>query len=154
MRTRASHLVLGAALVLGCGGPADPETKLRQRLEEVERAVEARDLGDVKEAIAEDFRDDAGRDKRELTRYLAGILLRNQNIHLATRVRELSIGPAGEGRVDMIAALASGPITNVSDLAQLRGDVYRFEFSFVDEAGEWRLGYARWRPASAADLFP
>lgn len=154
MRHRAAHLALGVVLALGCGDPADPETRLRQRLEEIERAVEARDLGDVKEHISEGFHDDAGRDKRELTRYLAGILLRNQNIHLATRVRELEVGPEGEGHVKMIAALASGPIASASDLAQLRADVYRFEFSFVDEVGEWRLGHARWRPASAADLFP
>ena len=154
MRNRVAHVVLGAALALGCGGPAAPEAKLRLLLEELEHAVEARDLGDVKEAIAEDFRDDTGRDKRELTRYLAGILLRNQNIHLATRVRELSIDPAGEGQVRMIAALASGPIASASDLARLRGDVYRFEFSFVNQSGEWRLHHARWGPATAADLFP
>ncbi len=147
-------LAVGVALALGCGGPADPEARLRLQLEQIERAVEARELGDVKDAIAGDFRDDAGRDKRELTRYLAGILLRNQSIHVATRVQALSIDPTGEGQVEMIAALASGPIASASDLAQLRGDVYRFEFSFVDAEGQWRLRHARWRPAVPADLFP
>lgn len=154
MLHRAAQLALGVVLALGCGDPADPESRLRQRLEEIERAVEARDLGDVKEHISEGFHDDTGRDKRELTRFLAGILLRYQNIHLATRVRELEIGPAGEGHVEMIAALASGSVASASDLAQLRGDVYRFEFSFVEEDGEWRLAHARWRLAKAADLFP
>ncbi len=154
MRLCTARFVLGVVVLLGCGGPADPEVKLRALLEEIEEAVEARDLGGVKDAISEEFRDDAGRDKRELTRYVAGILLRNQNIHLATRVRELSIDADASGHVALIAALASGPIASASDLAQLRADVYRFEFSFVDEEGEWRLLHARWRPAVPADLFP
>ena len=158
MRLRAAPVVVSLALVFfggGCGGPADPEAKLRTLLEETERAVEARDLGPVKDAIAEAYRDDAGRDKRELVRYLAGIILRNQNIHLATRVQALSVDAGGErGDVTMIAALASGPIASLADLTRLRGDVYQLEFSFVDEAGVWGLSHARWRPAVPEDLFP
>ncbi len=152
----AAALVALCALVaaLGCGGPDDPEARLRARLEAIEAAVEAREVGDVKDAIAEDFRDAGGRDKRELTRYVAGMLLRHQTIHVVSRVRELAVGGDGTGRVEVIAALASGPIASAADLTQLRGDIYRFEFEFVDRDETWLLQHAQWRPAQPADLFP
>lgn len=143
-----------AAIALACGSPAEPEARLRLLLEQSEQSLEARDLGDVKDAISERYRDNAGHDKRELVRYLAGIVLRNQKIHIATRIRELTVDEAGTGRVTMVAGLASGPVSSVADLTRLRANVYRFDFAFVEEDGEWRLEGATWQPASTDDLLP
>ncbi len=146
-------VVLIAAATAGCGGPSDPEAKLRRTLEDAEAAVEAKDLGAVKDVIAETYADDVGHDKRELTRYLAGLLLRNQAVHVATRIRDLRLESAERAQVEMIAALASGPIEVPTDLARLRADVYHLEFRFASIDDRWQMVHARWRPAAASDLF-
>lgn len=155
MSHRAWCLVFGVAIAVGCGPPPEAEARLRALFEEAEQALEARDLGDAKAFISETYRDDAGHDKRELVRYLAGLLLRNQQVHVATRIRELDVEEEeGRGRVVLVAGLASGPVSSLADLKRLRADVYRFEFDFLDEDGEWRLVTAAWKPASADDLLP
>jgi hypothetical protein len=42
----------------------------------------------------------------------------------------------------------------VSDLPALRADLYRFDLTFGDERGAWRVTRATWRPAALNDFFP
>lgn len=141
--------ILGAVTcVAACSPvPVTPEERLRQTLRSGEEAARARDLGGLRELIAEDYRDPQGHEKRDLVRFLAGLFLRHQNIHLLSRIQALEV-QGDEGAATVLTALAAHAI----DLESLRADVYRLDLRFALRDGEWRLREAQWRPASRADL--
>jgi hypothetical protein len=48
--------------------------------------------------------------------------------------------------------MASVPMESLPDLAKSQADVYRFDLSFADEDGIWRVRNATWAEASVKDL--
>jgi len=128
--------------------PDTPEARLRGALQRAEAAAEARDLAPLRELIAEDYQDALGHEKRDLVRFLAGLFLRHQHIHLLTRTSALEV--TGErARATVMAAMAA----NAADLDSLRADLYRFDLRFAEVDGDWLLREAQWRPAQREDFF-
>ncbi len=131
-----------------CGSvPETPEERLRAVLHDAEEAARARELAPLRELVADDYADRYGNGKRELVRYLAGLFLRHDAIHLLTRIRALEVEP-GRARAEVLAALAGRAV----DLETLSADLYRFEFQFLEVEGAWRLREAAWRPATRDDF--
>ena len=143
-----------AALLAGCGAtPGDPETQVRAVLTRAEQAAEAKDLEAIRDLIDDTYADEQGNDRAAVRRLIALHFLRNDAIHLLTRVRSLEFPKPARAEVTLLVAMAGRPIPTVRDLAAIRADLYRFDLEFQDAgSGEWRVIRARWRRARTAEF--
>jgi hypothetical protein len=111
-------------------------------IESAETAAEARDLGALRELIADDYRDADGRDADEIRRYIHGYLIAHQSIHLITRFDTVEI----EGTEFARAQVTVGMLGRESDSSwDLAADIRRFDLRLAREDGEWRVTRAGWQ---------
>jgi hypothetical protein len=147
-------LVLIVLSVTACrSGEDSPGAKIRATIERAEAFTEAKDLGGLKDLVSDAYRDDAGQDKRAILGLLFVQFRRHESIHLLTRIDRLDIQPA-QAAVTVFTAMAGRPIPSASALPALRADLYRFDLTFTEEGGVWRVASSKWRPADLNDFFP
>ena len=149
---RLSTLLL-VIVLSACSDPDTPEQQLRQWLAEVEDAAEQRSAGELRRAVADDYRDEAGHDKADLSGLIRLYLLRHQSIHLLTRIQSIELPAPDQGSMVVLAAMAGSPLADIDALTAIRADLYRFEFELVYDGDDWLLKQARWRPAGMDDFF-
>ncbi|HEY8153764.1 MAG TPA: hypothetical protein VII72_06510 [Myxococcota bacterium] len=148
---RRSALLL--CLALACAGePESPEDRVRALLASLEESAQRKDAGEMKEHVSEGYSDAHGNDKRAVAQLVAFHLLRNQSVHLLTRVQSVVIPSPGEARAEVLVAMAGTEIEGPEALIALRADLYRFDLGLVEEDGDWRVRSADWRPASVDDF--
>jgi hypothetical protein len=146
-------LVLGLALLSGCGGSAEsPEERIRKVFAALEIAAEARDVGGMKPHLSESYRDAQGNDRRTVLAVATAHFMQHSAVYLLTRVSALELPAPGEARAQVLVAMAGTPIADASALLGVRADLYRFEVKLREEDGDWRVTAAEWRPATAADF--
>jgi hypothetical protein len=145
-------LVSGAASACRSGDNS-PEAKVRATIARAERLAEAKDLGGLRDLLSDAYRDDAGQDKRAIVGLLFLQLRRHETIHLLTRIDHVDANPP-HATAAVFAAMAGRPIAGPDDLPALRADLYRFELTFVEERGTWRVAKSAWRPAVLSDFSP
>jgi hypothetical protein len=147
MRLPLTNLALAwaaaLALLTGCSDDASPEQQVRSVIESMERAAEARDVGDLMEHISASYRDAQGQDRAEASRYARGYFVANQSIHLLTRIESLEFPSPDEARVKLQVAMAGRG--GDQGAASLSADLYDFDVALVHEDGEWKVSYADWR---------
>jgi len=154
MRRPAALLVTVSAIAWpACSSESEPaEAQIRALLAEMEVAAEAKDLRPLKAIVSERYTDELGNDRRGIVRLLTYHFLRNQSIHLLTRVAAIEIPEPGRASVTAYVAMAGRPIPDANALTQLRANLYRFDFG-LEVAGErWQVTRAAWRPAEARDF--
>jgi hypothetical protein len=152
---RGSALLAALALSGGaaCGGPPPtPEEEVRATLAAAEAAVRAHDLGALKDLVASDYRDAAGRDKAELGSLLTAHFLRNSSIHLLVRVKSLEVQAPGRATVEALLATAGRPIPGLEALAELDAELLWLDLGLARRDGEWAVTSARWERARLEDL--
>jgi hypothetical protein len=142
-------------LVLSCSAePDSPEARIRALLERAELGAEEKDVDAMMELVSIDYKDAAGRRKHNIHGLLAFYFLRNQSIHLLTRVQEITFPEPEQSEVTVLVAMAGRPIESASDLIGIRSSLYRFDFALTDEGdGEWKVHGAEWKPAQREDFF-
>jgi len=139
-----------ALLALACSSkPRDPEAEVRAAVVALEEAVEARDIGRIKELVADGYQDDRRYDKGKLVSTLQFIFLRRQSIHVLVNIRGIELDGADRATVELVAAAAGMPIANASVLAKLSSaDVFDLRFELVRDGGDWQVTKAKWKRAS------
>lgn len=151
LRRHAAWLL--ALLLVACGTPDDPERRLRDAIAAGEQAVEARSLTDAAALVSPDYADERGMDKRAVVQLLLGYLHRHRNIHLLTRIADLTLDQDGRrAHVVLLVAMAGTPIASFDALEGVRADLHRFELQFLDGDEGWQLVRADWRRPSATEL--
>jgi len=151
---RAAWLAAALWLAAGCGGPEPtPEQQVRAAIADAERAATEHDFGALRDRIAADYRDAAGRDKAGLESILRIHFLRNQRIHLLVRVRELAVDvEAGTATVEALVATAGRPIAGLEGLATLDADLLWVDLGLARREDAWRVTRASWERARLEDL--
>lgn len=137
----------------GCGSGETPEDQVRQYVAMGEEAVETRDIGDVKELISEKYRDEHSRTRRDLVALAARYIFSNKNIHVLTRVNELSFPSENTAALQLYVAMTGQNVSDLDALLNMQADLYRFEMELVKEDKKWRLLKADWRRARGEDFF-
>jgi hypothetical protein len=135
-------------------GDDSPEARVRATIGRAETLAQDKNLGRLKDLVSDAYQDDAGQDKRAILGLLFVQFRRHESIHLLTRIDRIDIHPPARATATVFAAMAGRPIPTVSDLPALRADLYRFDLTFGDERGAWRVTRATWRPAALNDFFP
>ena len=133
---RRSALLASAWLLAACGPATTPEAEIRALIETAETAAEARDAGTLRELIADDYRDGAGRDADEIRRYLHGYLIAHQSIHLITRIDGIEIEGSEVARVQVTVGMLGHESDSNWDLA---AEVRHFDLRLAREDDEWRV---------------
>jgi hypothetical protein len=136
-----SLIALTLVTVVSCAGKDSPELQVRAVIEQIERAAEDRDVGDVKAHLSEEYRDAHGRGAEEAARYLRGYFIANQSIHLLTRIENLTFPTQDEARAQVLVGMLGrdAAATNEWDLA---GELRTFKIALRREDGEWKVTFA------------
>lgn len=118
----------------------------------MEQAAEEKNLRALKDVVDERYADANGNDRDAIVGLLTYHFLRNRTIHLLTQIAEMQVGDDGVASVTAYVAMAGRPILGSEALAQLRANLYRFEFTLEEDEAEWLLTRAAWRPADPEDF--
>ncbi|MCG8428501.1 MAG: hypothetical protein MI754_14190, partial [Chromatiales bacterium] len=94
-------------LLVACGGEQKtPEQQVRQLIKEAEVAVEKRSVTETMPFVSREYSDQGGRDRKMLTKLLAGYFLSHQNIHLLVQVKEVTTISDEQVRAELLVAMA------------------------------------------------
>lgn len=149
--TRLFAAVLGVFLA-ACGGPQEsPEARIKDLVSRAEQAAEDHDLSVFRDSVSDDYQDDHGYNRQTVLRLVQGMLLRNQNIHLLSLVREVRV-ENGSAYARVLVAMASRPIESADALLNVRADLMRFDVQLVLESDEWRVRAVDWERAEPGDF--
>jgi hypothetical protein len=141
----ATLIVIGA--LAGCGDANSPEQQVREAIEKMEVAAEARDVGELMEHLSDDFRDVNGMGPEEAARYARAYFIANQSIHLVTRVERIEFPTDGEARARVTVGMMgreAAAAADAIDLTSLAADLYEFKIALRREDDEWRVTFAEW----------
>jgi hypothetical protein len=147
---RALRGLAAAALTLGtlaCSEPETPESRVRAALAELERAIEAGDIGAFGDGISPQYRDALGHDASAVQNYLRLHVLRNPNgREVMLRIRDVQLTSDASASVMLHAGLAG------AGESQLRANAYALDLDLALEDDAWRVVWAQWQPAAPAEL--
>lgn len=129
-----------------------PEAQVRALLARGEAAAEKKESAILRQMISEKYSDSQGQDKKTVESILRYYFLRNESIHLLTRIQQITIPKPGAAQAIVMVAMAGQPIANPEELERLRADLHRFEITLARESGEWKVTRAEWRRAEFADF--
>lgn len=150
---------VGIAAMLGLGGcsapdgATDPEKRIRELLEALEAAAEEKDVDGLQGAVAAHYGDARGNDKRAVRRILMFHMLRNESVHLLTRLHSLELLQPDRARAVVLVAMAGLPLADFDALLQAKVDLHRFDVRLVEIDGDWKIESADWRRAAVEDFF-
>lgn len=153
LSTTRSVVLLVALLTAGCGDePESPEAQVRAQIARAVEAAEARDTGALRAMVSDRYSDPDGRDKRAVEAILRLHFLRNQSVHLYTRVQSVTVSTPDRAEASVLVAMAGVPITSEVELPALRADLHRFDIDFALEDGRWRVQRAAWSRAELGEI--
>lgn len=135
--------LFAVAALCACGDSDTPEAQVRQTITAMEKAAEARDVGELMEHISAQFRDGYGRDGKELSQYVRGYFIANQSIHLLTRIENIEFPTQEEARAQVTVGMV-GRDAAESDAWNLAAEVHDFDVTFLREDGQWKVSHAKW----------
>lgn len=135
-----------------CSSGDSPEAQVRTLLQQGEAAAEKKESALLRQMVSEKYADSQGQDKKAIDAILRYYFLRNQSIHLFTRIRQVSFPQPDLAQADVMVAMAGQPISDAEELERLRADLHRFEITLARENGEWKVTRAEWRRAEFADF--
>lgn len=142
-----------ASFTGACSSERDsPEAQVRALLAQGEAAAEKKESAVLRQMISEKYSDSQGQDKKAIDAVLRYYFLRNQSIHLFTRIRQINFPQPDLAQADVMVAMAGQPISDAEELERLRADLHRFEITLARENREWRVVRAEWRRAEFADF--
>jgi hypothetical protein len=155
-RQRIAWAVLLAAilsLVISCSSQPDtPEAQVRALLKRGEAAAEKKEGKVLRELISEKYSDSEGQDKKAVEAILRYYFLRNESIHLFTRVQSIAFPEPSRAQAVVLVAMAGRPIPDAQQLERMHADLHRFDITLVREGKDWKVIRAEWRRAEFSDF--
>ena len=140
-RMATTITLLLAITLAGCSGDS-PEQAVRQQVDALQIAIDARNAGDIEDLLASDFVGNQGLDRHGARQLAAAMFLRHREV--AAKVGPVSVELRGEG--DAIARFSVLATGGSGGLLPEQGQVYQFETGWRLVDGEWKLLSASWTP--------
>lgn len=136
-------LLAALAALTACGDADSPEQQVRQVIDKMETAAEARDVGEFAQHFSAEYRDADGMSAEDAARYARGYFIANQSIHLLTRVEQIEFPLPDEARARVLVGMV-GRDADATGNWDLAADLYEFKLSLRQEDGEWKVSFAQW----------
>ncbi|MDH5821427.1 nuclear transport factor 2 family protein [Luteimonas sp. RD2P54] len=131
--------MLGA--LAACARPA-PEQALREAVEGVGAAIEARDAGALERWLAEDFIGPDAMDRDQARRAATLYMMRYQSVGATLGPLDVELQGEDRGTVRFTVALSGGTGRLLPDSTRL----YQVETGWRARDGDWRMTSANWSP--------
>ena len=132
---------------------SSPEAEIRALVAQAQTAAEARDVRGLRALVAEDYADAQGHDRKAVENLIRLHILRNQSIHLFTRLGDIAFPQPDRATVSVAAAMAGRPLASAGELVGVNADLYRFDLELIRRGGEWQVQRAAWKPARLEDFW-
>lgn len=147
--------LVGVVLALAaCSRDAgSPENEIQALVTQAQTAAEERKVGDLRALIADDYTDAHGYDRKTVENLIRLHVLRNQSIHLFTRIGAIAFPQPDRATVRVAAAMAGRPVASAGELVGVNADLYRFDLNLIRQGGAWRVERAAWEPARLDDFW-
>ncbi len=146
----------GAALayVLLLKPPPPPETLIRQKVVQMVRSAERKELGDVIEQISPSFRTSDGLNRDELRGFLAGQLFRGQWVRIFLVEMDVQVKSATSAELSAKFIFGRSDAKELKDLAKESVmSSYQIDARAERESdGEWRFVWASYQPIDASQF--
>lgn len=134
--------LLAAVFLLTACARTPPEQALRERLDVLQRDIDARKADAVASVLAEDFVGNDGVDRREARRIAAGLFLRYRDV--GVRFGPLQVEMRGERHATVrFSAAASG---GRGGLLPQDAQVYAVTTGWRLDGDDWWMTSAEWEP--------
>jgi hypothetical protein len=148
MRHWLSLALLLAALG-GCGDAPTPEQEVRAALGALEAAAESGDVAAFAELVSAAYTDPYGHDREKLRAFVAfHVMQSGRGREVIVRVRDVNFTDPARAVVTLAVGLAGA-----RGARGLGAEVYAVDIDLVREEDDaWRVTFAQWRPAPAAEL--
>lgn len=130
-----------ALALSGCARPA-PEQALRDRVQALQRDIDARDSAAVASVLADDFAGNDGMDRQGARRLAAAVFLRYRDV--GVRIGPLEVRLHDETRAS--AAFTAAVTGSGGGLLPERGQIYQVRSGWRMDGDEWRMTSAQWEP--------
>ena len=141
MRFVTALTLCACVAMAGCGDGESTEARIRALVDGLAEAAEAGEIEPFADAIARDYADLRGNDRRAVLMTLRGVMLRTGD--------RLLVFPDTESVTPITADLAEASVrvrfagADLDRLA-LETAVYRFVLTLERDGGDWRIVSARW----------
>lgn len=145
--------ILLSYCIIGCSEKTtDPETEIRNYIENAKLAAESRNHNDFSDLLHDDYKDQRGMDKSQLTKTIRAYFFTHKNIFLYTDIEDINFLENEQAFVTVNTAMSGKVISNTDSLINLRAKIYRFELLLTKENKQWLLQKAKWKQISVKDL--
>jgi hypothetical protein len=121
-----------------CGPAGTPEDEIRALADEVEQLAEARDAGELRAMIADDYRDAGGRDASDIRNLLHAWLVAHPSVNLLTRIDSIELEGTEQARVQVTIGMLGREAEGGSDW-DLAADIERLDIRIARDGGDWRV---------------
>lgn len=149
---RASLAVVALAVIglASCKKDTD-EQKIYKILDAGVASLEAGQVKDAMEHVAEDFADESGLDKQGIRGVLAGQVLRGNRITIMRRDEKVAVdGASAVATLDV--ALFQGDRAKLKGVLPQRSGTYRFTITLRKDGDEWLITKAKYESISAGSF--
>ena len=143
-RTGAVLIVVLAVLSLtACSKKTDTD-RVRAVINAVQKAAEDRDVREALSHVDRNYRDPAGNDYQAIKGMMLYYFFRHQKISIIVSNLETVVdGASVSAHFQAILSSRTGSADNI--LPDALG-AYRFDISFRNDQGDWKIVSARWKP--------
>lgn len=130
-----------ACALAGCARP-DPEQALRERVAELQAAIESKDAAAVQQFLAPDFVGNDGMDRRQARATAMLLLARYKQVGTTFGPLDVRMQPPANATV-AFSAIATG---GAGGLLPEDAQAYEVTTAWRETDGEWLLYHAAWTP--------
>lgn len=121
-----------------------PEQAIRKTLSKIEEGIEGRSLSQVMDRISDDYNDSKGRLKQDIKRYTQLQILRNQKIHIFTRIKSIKIDKK-RAKVEISSAMTSREGDLSIEENRLKADTFSSTIVLNEQDGKWMVTSSNWQ---------
>lgn len=146
MRSSAARLIAGVVLalllglLLGCTKDQGDEQVIKQKLEQLEEAVEDKDASGIAGFMAEDFSGPSGMDRERAEAFARVMMARHTELGVTWDLKSLDI-QGDRATVELTAILTGRALVPGFDG---RGRLMNVQMGWRRSDGEWWLVHANW----------
>ena len=135
--------VLAVVSLAACSKKTDAD-RIRAVINAVQKAAEDRDVRETLSHVDKNYKDPAGNDYQAIKSMMLYYFFRHQKISIIVSNLETAVNGASASA--HFQAILSGRTGSADNILPDALSAYRFDVSFQNDQGDWKIVSARWEP--------